>query len=92
MKNTNAAVAIILHEESCLILKRAENPADPWSGHLALPGGRKEIEDTDLVETAIRETKEECGITLLRENLINEIPIHKAGISMNKSTLSIMAI
>ena len=37
---------------------------DPWSGHMALPGGRREPGDPDLVATVIREVGEEVGISL----------------------------
>jgi 8-oxo-dGTP pyrophosphatase MutT (NUDIX family) len=64
-----AAVTIILrnHEglAQLLIIKRAENPRDHWSGHLALPGGRADADDYDLLATAARETFEEVGIDLL---------------------------
>jgi len=45
-----------------LIIKRAEVEGDPWSGHMALPGGRREDRDPDLLRTALRETREETGI------------------------------
>jgi 8-oxo-dGTP pyrophosphatase MutT (NUDIX family) len=64
-----AAVSLILREvegaAQALIIKRAEHPGDHWSGHLALPGGRAQAEDTDLIATATRETYEEVGINLL---------------------------
>jgi len=64
----HAAVALILRQSladtELLIIKRAVNPLDHWSGNLALPGGRHQIEDTDLCATAIRETYEEVGIDL----------------------------
>lgn len=47
-----------------LLIRRAEHPLDPWSGHIAFPGGRREEEDTDSVDTAVRETREEVGIDL----------------------------
>src|SRR5262245_576617 len=63
-----AAVSLILREErgsaQALIIKRAERPGDHWSGHLALPGGRAQVEDGDLIATAARETYEEVGIDL----------------------------
>lgn len=34
-----------------------------WSGHIALPGGKREVDETDLA-AAIRETEEEVGINL----------------------------
>ncbi len=63
-----AAVTILLREQNdtaeLLIIKRAEHPRDPWSGHLALPGGRAEPIDANLIATAARETWEEVGIEL----------------------------
>ena len=47
-----------------LLIKRAESERDPWSGHVALPGGRKDPEDENLSSTAIRETAEETGVEL----------------------------
>ncbi len=36
---------------------------------MALPGGRREPADADLVDTAIREAMEEVGLSLAREQL-----------------------
>ena len=47
-----------------LFIRRAERADDPWSGHIALPGGRRETGDADRLATAIRETKEEVDISL----------------------------
>ena len=62
-----AAVALILRastELEVLLIKRAESERDPWSGHVALPGGRRDPEDANLRRTAIRETSEETGVDL----------------------------
>lgn len=47
-----------------LLIKRAHHDGDPWSGHVALPGGRWEESDPNLLATAIRETREETGVDL----------------------------
>ena len=64
-----AAVAIILREHKgvpeLLIIKRAVSERDHWSGHLALPGGRREPDDPGLYFTAARETMEEVGVDFL---------------------------
>ena len=65
----HAAVALILRladdgDVELLMIQRAVFPGDPWSGHIALPGGRKEPEDVSLERTAIRETLEETGFDL----------------------------
>lgn len=64
-----AAVALILRldpreELELLMIKRAVYAGDPWSGHVALPGGREEPADASLEETAIRETREETAVDL----------------------------
>jgi 8-oxo-dGTP pyrophosphatase MutT (NUDIX family) len=61
-----AAVALILapDPDSLLLIRRAERLNDPWSGHIGLPGGRREPGDANLIETAIRETWEEVGLRL----------------------------
>jgi 8-oxo-dGTP pyrophosphatase MutT (NUDIX family) len=64
-----AAVALVLATgpDRLLLIRRAERTGDPWSGHLALPGGRYDANDTDLLATAIRETDEETGVRLERD-------------------------
>ena len=63
-----AAVALVLLEGpdglEILLIKRAERVDDPWSGQIALPGGRYEARDKDLEATAMRETREETGVDL----------------------------
>ena len=49
-------------ELELLFIKRAEYEGDPWSGHVALPGGRHEPQDASLEDTAVRETQEELGV------------------------------
>lgn len=63
----HAATALIVAEEpvpTILVIRRATRPGDPWSGHAALPGGKREPEDVDLVATARREVHEEVGVEL----------------------------
>jgi 8-oxo-dGTP pyrophosphatase MutT (NUDIX family) len=52
-----------------LLIKRAAHDADPWSGHIALPGGRRAASDVDLFATAARETEEEIGVPLGRSGM-----------------------
>jgi 8-oxo-dGTP pyrophosphatase MutT (NUDIX family) len=67
------------HEESVLLIRRTERESDPWSGHWSFPGGRRDPQDEDLVETALRELAEECGIVLSRECLERCLPLTGAG-------------
>ena len=70
-----AAIALVLRpgegdgpmaDPELLMIKRAEAERDPWSGHVACPGGRMEPGDHDLEQTAVRETWEETGVDLSR--------------------------
>lgn len=70
-----AAVAIVLRhavhgDVELLLIKRSEREDDPWSGHIALPGGRHDPADATLQDTAVRETREETGIDLARDGLV----------------------
>ena len=70
-----AAVALIIRagedgSPELLFIKRAEYPADPWSGQVAFPGGREEAADPTLADTAIRETREETGIDLVSDGTV----------------------
>jgi 8-oxo-dGTP pyrophosphatase MutT (NUDIX family) len=71
----SAAVAVIAvpDPDSILLIRRSERAGDPWSGHIALPGGRWDALDHDLLETAVRETSEEVGIQLRREHLVGSL-------------------
>ncbi len=62
-----AAVALLLRsrtELELLLIRRVERSGDPWSGHMALPGGRRAEGDRDLLATAVRETREEVGVSV----------------------------
>jgi 8-oxo-dGTP pyrophosphatase MutT (NUDIX family) len=72
-----AAVAIVRARhprESILLIRRSEREEDPWSGHWSFPGGRRDPDDPDLLHTALRELKEECGIRLGREHREAALP------------------
>ena len=57
-------------ELEVLLIQRAERQGDPWSGQIALPGGRQDPVDATLQDTAIRETREETGIDLAANGVV----------------------
>ena len=68
-QGANASVALLLKLDGerlhALFVRRVQNSRDPWSGQMALPGGKREAKDRGLQETVIRETLEETSINLL---------------------------
>lgn len=71
----DAAVALCLREgerggTEILLVERARRAGDPWSGHMAFPGGRRQGEDGDALDTALRETCEEVGVDVPRSSFV----------------------
>lgn len=71
----DAAVALVLRlppavreprvgDADVLLIRRADAESDPWSGQMALPGGRFDATDPTLEATAVRETREETALVL----------------------------
>jgi 8-oxo-dGTP pyrophosphatase MutT (NUDIX family) len=82
---SHAAVAAILRDApnpgsdepptlEALFIKRATHEHDPWSGHMAFPGGRHVRGDLTLLRTAMRETEEEVGLDLSTAELLGGLP------------------
>lgn len=69
-----ASVALVVRpvpdDLELLVIKRATRSEDPWSGHMALPGGRRDPGDGSARITAERETEEEVGIDLADNGLL----------------------
>ena len=67
-----ASVAVAFRYDASLktlMIRRADREGDVWSGQVAFPGGRRGKQDRSLLETAIREAREEVGIDLARSAL-----------------------
>ncbi|UCE86511.1 MAG: CoA pyrophosphatase [Deltaproteobacteria bacterium] len=67
-RRERAAVGILLSERAdgfdILFIERAERAGDPWSGHMAFPGGRVDAGDANSCAAAEREVREEVGVSL----------------------------
>jgi len=81
-----AAVAVVLHETTAgaemLFIERAQHPLDPWSGHMAFPGGRVDPGDQDERAAAERETFEEVGLSLAGAERLGRLDDLQAGVRL----------
>ncbi len=72
-----AAVAIVLTDNAgsldLLLIERSRRAGDPWSGHMAFPGGRVDVGDATARAAAERETLEEVGLSLARSELLGRL-------------------
>jgi 8-oxo-dGTP pyrophosphatase MutT (NUDIX family) len=83
---SEAAVALVLagaeDDLHLCFIRRAEHPQDPWSGHMALPGGRACDEDPSPRHVAERETMEEVGLPIGEPHWIgslSDVPVRVGG-------------
>ncbi len=80
----SASVAVVLRapspdrEAEVLFIERAVREGDPWSGHMAFPGGRRDAHETPF-ETALRETREELSLDLAADahylTRLDDVPV-----------------
>ena len=62
---TSAAVMVLLYPkdgEYCILLNKRSEQVEHHKGEISFPGGARDPEDRDSLETALRETEEEMGI------------------------------
>ncbi|HSK28673.1 MAG TPA: CoA pyrophosphatase [Candidatus Limnocylindria bacterium] len=50
-------------------------PGGVHGGQLAFPGGKHEPEDETMLDTALREAREELGLAVPKENVLAELPM-----------------
>jgi 8-oxo-dGTP pyrophosphatase MutT (NUDIX family) len=64
----------IAADEPHLVLTRRREDLRRHAGEISFPGGRRDPDDADLTETALREAEEEIGLDRDRVTLTGELP------------------
>ena len=73
-KTKLSSVLIIIFDNTPKILMiKKPITMNHHGGEIAFPGGKISNKDDDLLDTAIRETREETGITVGREQIIGQL-------------------
>ena len=75
-----AAVLVIIHYNYTrphVLLTKRSSSLKHHSGEISFPGGRYSKNDKSLYSTAIRETKEEVGLTIKEKDIIGNLNIVK---------------
>ena len=57
-----------------LVLTRRRADLRRHAGEISFPGGRRDAEDADLAETALRDAEEEIGLPRTEATLLGELP------------------
>ena len=72
--NKLASVLIIIYDDppKILMTKKPISMAQ-HGGEISFPGGKYVESDSDLLETAIRETKEETGLEIFKSDIIGQL-------------------
>lgn len=83
-----AAVALIFRtgdvDTELLFIQRSTRQSDPWSGQMALPGGRRDAGDDTPNTTAERETREEVGLDLATARPLGALSELEGGIQTKR--------
>jgi 8-oxo-dGTP pyrophosphatase MutT (NUDIX family) len=75
-KGTLSAVLVIIHfrdGKPRIILTKRSNEMKNHAGQISCPGGTFSDSDKDLMQTAIRETLEEIGVMVHKEDVIGSL-------------------
>lgn len=71
-----AAVLLLLYPkdgEYCVLLNKRSELVEHHKGEISLPGGARDPEDRDFLETALREAEEEMGIDRADVTILGEL-------------------
>ena len=73
---TPAAVLLVIYAkdgEYCVLLNKRSEEVEYHKGEISFPGGARDPEDNDFLDTALRETEEEMGIDRKDVTILGEL-------------------
>jgi 8-oxo-dGTP pyrophosphatase MutT (NUDIX family) len=70
----HSAVMIVIYGQECkIIMTKKPKTMEHHAGEISFPGGKISHHDSDLLDTAIRETEEEVSLHISKENVIGQL-------------------
>jgi len=76
LRPASVLIPLLNHENTwkVLYIRRSQSKHDRHSGQVAFPGGARESNDVDAIDTALRETREEIGISSDNIRVMHTLP------------------
>jgi len=69
-----ASVLVVIYgKEPIIVMTEKPKHMKFHAGEISFPGGKLDSDDSDLLETALRETNEEIGLTISKEQVIGQL-------------------
>ena len=69
-----ASVLVVIYgKEPIVVMTEKPKHMKFHAGEISFPGGKLDNSDSDLLETALRETSEEIGLTITREQITGQL-------------------
>jgi len=69
-----ASVLVVIYgKEPIIVMTEKPKHMKFHAGEISFPGGKLDYDDLDLLETALRETREEIGLLISKEQVIGQL-------------------
>ena len=69
-----ASVLVVIYgKEPLVVMTEKPKHMKFHAGEISFPGGKLDADDSDLLQTALRETTEEIGLTIPRDHVIGQL-------------------
>jgi 8-oxo-dGTP pyrophosphatase MutT (NUDIX family) len=73
-KYSLASILVVIYgKEPIVVMTEKPKNMKFHAGEISFPGGKLDSNDSDLLETALRETSEEIGLTISKEQVIGQL-------------------
>ena len=69
-----ASILVVIYgDEPIVVMTEKPKHMKFHAGEISFPGGKLDPDDSNLLETALRETREELGLTITKEQVIGQL-------------------